>query len=279
MIFPMLLLSLLLPATRAEAGGMELIQVRLRESTKLVHVLGRVMPGLGVLQSEVSPVTGRVTTVVRKEGQSVSPGTPLLRVSGPGCNGCPIQATHAGVVHEILKKEGDEVLVGEAIASSLNPSGLSIRLDVPSKYIKFVSAGQQLRVRFSQSPGTAYEVRISEILPAVGSGETTRAVRLESLAPPPGTGLDSLVNAEIPIPLGGSGIRVPATAVGFHRGRQFVVKKSGDRLEAVPIQILSESKSELWIRPEPGSPLKSGDSILATQAIFYLTELLEGGKD
>jgi hypothetical protein len=239
------------------------------------------MPGLGVLQSEISSTDGRITSVLCKEGQAIRVGTPVLRVSGPHCPGaaCVIQATHDGVINEILKKQGNELHAGEAFMSLLNPSGLTVRLDIPTKYIGFISSGQKIRVWFSQMPEKAHELQVSEILPAVGLGETTRGVRLESLPPPPGTGLDSLVNAEIPIPLGGSGIRVPATAVGFHRGSHFIVKKEGTELQAVPVHILSEFRNDLWIRPEAGGLLKSGDSILSTQVIFFLEPLLESEKE
>ncbi len=160
---------------------------------------------------------------------------------------------------------------------------VSIRIDVPSKYIKFISIGQPISVRSSSKPDVAYGTRVVEILPALGTNDTTRGVRLKP-AQAMSERLDVLRTADIPIPLEEAGTKVPKSAVAFAGGRHYVVKVEGSEKDgigeiAVPIQILAETADSLSIRPLPGTSVRDGDQILAERAIYSLPLLLEEKKN
>ncbi len=273
-----LLVSIFFSATFANAADKPAV-IKLEFSTKkrTIQALGRIMPNVGSMQVERADKKGRVQSVAVKIGQYVNVGAPLLRLSpcGEGKAECSLAATHDGMVSEILTTPGADVDAGDGIVNIVNPKGISIRLDVPAKYVKFLSSGQRVLVHFAQTPGKKFETKILEILPALGSGELTRGLRLEPVLPPVGTHLDTLVNAEISIPTDGTEIRVPSTAVGFYGGRHFLVKKSDAGFEAVPVQILSESTDSLYVRPAPQAHIESGEWVLSKGAIYYLPRLLE----
>lgn len=160
---------------------------------------------------------------------------------------------------------------------------VSIRIDVPAKLIKFISLGQSISVRSSSKPDVAYGTRVVEILPALGSNDTTRGVRLKPTQAMSDR-LDVLRTADIPIPLQETGTRVPKSAVAFASGRHYVIKvdttkKEGERESAIPIQILAETLDSLSIRPLPGASIRDGDTILAERAIYSLPLLLEEKKN
>lgn len=160
---------------------------------------------------------------------------------------------------------------------------VSIRIDVPAKYVKFLSIGQPISVRSSSKPDVAYGTRVVEILPALGSNDTTRGVRLKPTQTMSDR-LDVLRTADIPIPLEETGTRVPKSAVAFAGGRHYVIKvdasqKEGGKESAVPIQILAETLDSLSIRPLPGASIRDGDTILAERAIYSLPLLLEEKKN
>lgn len=254
------------------------IKIQISGGSKAVQVFGRSVPEVGAFQVQISEVKGRVHSVLLQPGDRVKKGAPLLKYSGGNCKSqsfCTVEAAFDGVLNEVLKTSGSEVDVGDGLVSILNPQNISVRLDVPTKYLKFLSVGQILKMRSPDLKGSVFDARVVEIFPALGVGETTRGVRLTPLSPLAGLRQDSVVNADVSVPLPGSGIRVPAKAVAFSNGRHFVIKKSDQNLQAVPVQILSETSEFLWVSSFPESPLKTGDTLLAEGVIFYLPRAME----
>jgi multidrug efflux pump subunit AcrA (membrane-fusion protein) len=282
-LFTALLLSF--AAANAEPSSVQsTIKVQVTSGAKSLRVFGRAVPDVGSLQVQLSDVRGRVQSVLVQLGEKVGRGAPLMKYTGAGCSlkpACVVHSSFEGVVDEILKGAGSSVQPGEGLVSVLNPLGLAVRLDVPARYIKFLNVGQVLTVRgssFDAGPPTV-EAQIVEIQNSLGIGETTRGVRLNLLRPLKGLRQESVVTADVLIPLSGSGTKVPAEAVAYRNGSQYVIKKSGESLTAVPVHILSESADSLWIGFTPDTPLKSGDSILSRNAIFYLSKAMNQRTD
>jgi multidrug efflux pump subunit AcrA (membrane-fusion protein) len=272
------LFAILLLSFAPAHAELSTIKVQVTSGVKSLRVFGRAIPDVGALQVQLSNVGGRVQSVLVQPGEKVGRGQPLMKYAGAGCSSksaCLIHSSFEGVVDEVLKGAGSVIQPGEGLVSVLNPLGLAVRLDVPSKYLRFLAVGQILTVHGSANA----EARIVEIQNSLGLGETTRGVRLNLLRPLKGLRQESVVTADLLIPLSGSGTKVPAEAVAYRNGNQYVIKKSGENLTAVPVHILSESADSLWIGFAPDTPLKSGDSILSGNAIFYLSKAMSQRND
>lgn len=281
MILPLLISLFIHQAHAAFTDPPSEMKLEFSAGKKSVQVLGRVMPELGALQVERAKHQGRVLAVLVHEGDQVKPGEALMRITGGNCaahgDNCLYHAIHHGVVNEILKTAGQDFEDGDGLLNILNPTGVSIRLDVPAKLIKFVSINQILKIHGTKG-GDSLEARVSEIAPTIGT-DISRGVRLALSSPPPGTRLESLINADIPIPLGEDGSRVPSEAVAFFGGKQYVIKKTAEGREAAQVQILSETGDSLYISPAAGTDLKTGDTIYASKAIYYLNQIMNERAD
>jgi multidrug efflux pump subunit AcrA (membrane-fusion protein) len=265
-------------AFASDNTNLSLIKVQVSYGSKIIPIYGHVVPDAGALHVQPSEVRGKVESVLVKQGDKVKRGQPVFRYKGSGCTskeGCIISSSFDGVIDSVLKSTGSSIDVGEGVVSVLNLDEISIRLDVPIKYLNFVSVGDIIRMSVSQKESVAAEAKITEILAPTGIGETTRGLRTVLLSPLAGLQNDSVLVANLMVPLDGSGLKVPAKAVAYLDGHQYVIKKAQEKLQAVLVRVLSESGEFLWVSPTSNSLLKSGDSILEENAIFFLQQALE----
>ena len=106
-----------------------------------------------------------------------------------------VRAPFAGVVSERMKRNGEEVNRGEAVARLMDPDTLEIRLFLPLRHVRAIKPGDQVTVRFEGRESTA---RVRAIVPAGDS----RSQSFEVLVNVPDSKLSAGSVVQVELPLG-----------------------------------------------------------------------------
>jgi len=109
------------------------------------------MPKLGQTMEE-----GTVLTWLKRQGEAIAQGEPLVQIETDKVV-CDVEASHAGLLHAILAREGDKIPVGKAIAV-IAAAGESVNLDAllgtsPPSPRSGASALQEMAASTSNPPG------------------------------------------------------------------------------------------------------------------------------
>lgn len=276
-----------------------------------IRVPGRVVAQEGALSVESARVQGRVTRILRREGERVASGEALFVIASPECASlaeekrvaearglsdlieaakrreeqlglasaageCRVIASHDGTLTKRQVELGAAFNMGDALATILDIGRLSVELDVPERVLSQVQPGQRVRVELASAPGRTLATAVESILPTIDAATRAGRVRLAAPALPAGTTLDSLAYAEIDTGVKQQAFKVPTAAIVFSRNRQYVVKRAGAATVAVPVDVLGESESAATVRPSGGEPLRLGDRVAVKGALFLLKKLSDG---
>lgn len=293
----------ILIATPSRASEVQWAAVESGGYSASVRVSGRVVAQEGALSVESARVQGRVTKILRREGERVAVGDALFVVSSPECLSlanekrvaesrglsdlieaavrreeqlglrvsgpeCRLISSHDGTLAKRHVELGAAFNLGDALATILDISKLSIELDVPERNLSHVRPGQHVRAELASALDHTIKAEIDSILPTIDPATRAGRVRLKALALPAGTTMDALAFAEIDIGVKRQAFKVPTAAIVFNRNRQYVLKKSGESAVPVPIDVLSESESVSTIHPAGNETLRLGDQIAVKSAIF-----------
>ena len=270
---------------------------------------GHVIAKEGALSIESARIQGRITKILRREGEGVTAGEALFSINSPECmslahelevaekrglqdlieaakhreeqlslsvakNGdCRLIASHGGTLIKRQVELGAAFNIGDSLATVLDIANLGIELDIPERNLSQINRGQSVRVQLAADPEVSLKGAVSSILPTIDPVTRSGKVRLSDVTLPSRSTLDALVFAEIDTGRKQLAFKVPTSALVFSRNKQYVVKKMLKGRAAVPVDILNESASVSIVRPSEGETLRLGDEVAIKGAIFLLKKL------
>lgn len=276
-----------------------------------IRVPGHVIAKEGALSIESARVQGRITKILRREGEGVSAGEALFSINSPECmslaqekevaekrglkdlieaarhreeqlgisvaNGeCLFLASHDGTLIKRQLELGAAFNIGDSLAMVLDIANLGIELDIPERNLGQINRGQAVRVQLAANPEVSLKGTVASILPTIDPLTRSGKVRLSDVVLPARSTLDALVFAEIDTARKQQAFKVPTSALVFSRNKQYVIKKTPKATVAVPVDVLNESANESTVRPSEGETLQLGDQVAVKGAIFLLKKLGEG---
>jgi multidrug efflux pump subunit AcrA (membrane-fusion protein) len=268
-----------------------------------LRVPGHVIPQSGALSIESARVTGRITGILKREGEEVQVGDPLFNITSAECislvsemqvakskgledllegshrrekelgvrayeDHCDILATHSGTLIKRAVELGSVFNVGDNLATIVNVHHLTIELAVSEPDVPRIKVGQRARVHIGARASDWLETTVEQVLPTIDPVTRTTMVRLAPTAMPPGTTMDAFVVGVIEI--GGSQyvLRVTPDAVVFSHNGRYVMKQTPQGPKAVSVELIGETDEEASIKPSNDADLKPGDNVAIHGAIF-----------
>lgn len=279
-----------------------------------LRVTGRIVPEDGSVYIESARLTGRVLTVLVKEGDVVSPGKALLEINSAECQSvalekksaqarglpdlldavtsrerqlglrarstsCEIIATHAGVIMKKVVEAGSTFNPGDNLFTLVNRQALTVELEVPERDADKIKVGLPVVVVRPASPEKSYETKVKTVIPSLSAVTRTLRVRLEKIKFDGNPSLDEFVFGEIR--LGGQGVlfKVPSAAVVFDgKIDQLYKLTKGKPPVAVNVEVASQAEGHSFVREVVPHSLQVGDTIAAEGAVFLSRDIKRGGK-
>lgn len=298
-------------AVPAHALDVEWGKVQAGGFSSSIRVPGHVIAKEGALSIESARVQGRITKILRREGENVTAGEALFSINSPECmslahemevaekrsledlieaakhreeqlglsvaqNGdCRLIASHGGTLIKRQVELGAAFNVGDSLATVLDIANLGIELDVPERNLSQIDRGQIVRVQVAAAPELSLKGVVASILPTIDPVTRSGKIRLSDVSLPAKSTLDALVFAEIDTGRKQLAFKVPTSALVFRRNKQYLVKKTLKGTAAVPVDVLNESASVSIVRPSESETLRLGDGVAVKGAIFLLKKLEE----
>jgi Cu(I)/Ag(I) efflux system membrane fusion protein len=274
-----------------------------------LKVTGRIIPQENAQSIESARVQGRVTQVLKREGELVQVGTPLFAISSADCislmqekqtaqklgiqemqdsadrrerqlglaitagGECRIVASHSGTLTKRQVELGATFNVGDPLANIVDIGKLTVELDIPESYLFQVKVNQPVSLELASNPGQKTTTFIKDILPYIDPNTRTSKARLVPIPLPPGTTPDFLVFGEIQTGNQQPILMVPSSALVFSHDKQYVVKQTSPQPLAIPVEVINESDNVSSIRVAPETGLSAGDMVASKGAIFLYRKL------
>jgi len=301
----------LISSANAEVYGWKPLKVSQFSSS--VRVTGRVTPQEGALNIESARITGRILTILSREGDRVQAGTPLFEISSAEClslgeerkvaekrdipdliqgvntretqlgislkdDRCRIVASHAGSVTKRSVESGTAFNVGDTLMTILDTHRLSVELDLPERDLSRVKAGQKVSFQVAADPAHTMTTKVKAVVPAIDVASRTARVRLDPVPLASKASLDGLIYGQIETGTKEPVFKIPSRALVFNRDSRFVIKGPENLPQAVEVEVLGESGDGTSVRPKQAGLLKDGDEIATENAIFLMKKINEGGE-
>ncbi|MBX7231828.1 MAG: efflux RND transporter periplasmic adaptor subunit [Bdellovibrionales bacterium] len=295
------------PVLRAESNY-HWTKVEVASYSTSLKVTGKMIPQDGALNIESARVQGRILTILKREGEAVSSGTPLFAINSAECfslyeerkvaldkhisdleegvsrrenqlglkvqaNSCQLIANHSGILTKRNIESGASFNIGDSLVTILDVSRLTAELDLPERDLAKVKKNQAVHFRLASDPTHTYNAKISLIVPMIDSTSRTSKVRLTPVKLNTPTTLDSLIFGEIEVGSQESLLKVPTEALIFNHNRQFVIKGSEANPLAIEVHVVSETDDVSSIRPLKDGELKTGDLVASKGAIFLFKKI------
>jgi multidrug efflux pump subunit AcrA (membrane-fusion protein) len=302
------ILAVLAVSVVASAEDYPLVKVVATEKGEGLYLTGHIIPQDGALSIESARFQGRVLSILKKEGEVVAEGTPLLLVSssegtsmlqeleiakkknseefikavgerlnqlGVKIDGQKIYivATQGGVITKRFVEIGSIFNLGDPLVNILQPSRLGVEFDVPEYEISKVSVGQTIRITTVSDEHKEYTAEIETIIPTIDPASRSIKARTTPVRLPLGTALDTLAYGKLDTAAGALLLRVPTTALLFGRDHPFVIKRIKADYRAVPVEIVDEEENNSTIRPVDGEGLFPGDRVVLSNGIFLYHQM------
>ena len=131
-----------------------------------------IMPALGVAQQ-----TGTLLKWLKKEGESVSKGEPLMEIETDKAT-VEIEAPASGILTQVIAQPGDEVPVGNRIALILMPGESAIAAPPPSPRPGIQSGAASAPLPKNQEKSRGIEKPAAPALPALSTRDDSGAGRI-----------------------------------------------------------------------------------------------------
>lgn len=145
-----------------------------------------------------SPVTGKVMSFSRLEGQKVARGQGVVTIDrfevGARYAPATVQSPVSGVVTRILVSKGEDVNVGTSVAVVGNTDNLEARIQVPEVFASEVKIGQEVLFKTQAVPGRIFTGKITR--KDLSLDPTTRSLTMRVMVPNPDHTLFSGIYAE-----------------------------------------------------------------------------------
>ncbi len=296
------------PTVSRDSGDWGWTAVEAGEVKQGLQVTGRVVPEDGALHIESARVGGRVTAILKREGETVRAGDALYAVNSPDCislatekqlaarrgladllaaakrretqlgvgfrgRDCVVLSDHGGVLTKRGLESGGAFNPGDALATVVDTTRLMVELDVPERSVPSVRAGQRVKFQLATSPKAESATTVQYVVPAIDPATRTGKARLTPSSLPSGTTIEALVFAEIATGEDEVLLKVPSAALVFSHGKRHVIKRGAGGAEPVDVHVVNETERFSLVQPADGTALKAGDEVAGKDAIFLYRTL------
>jgi multidrug efflux pump subunit AcrA (membrane-fusion protein) len=276
-----------------------------------LRATGMIIPQAGALKNQSANTQGRVLTVLKREGDTVTPGTPLFLVNDTECislaeekriaeknmiqelidaanerekqlgvkveNGqYEIVSLFTGVITHINVSSGSNYNPGDQLANILDMKKLTVELDIAEKYVSDLNVGQKVTFQLASDSKTTYSSVIETIVPTIDPTQRTTIVRLRPVALPANINLSELVYGIVQTGANQPVLKVPSSALVFSHDANYVLKGDEKNPIAVQVQVVNETDNLSSVRPINPGELKEGDSVVSDGALYLFSEVKSG---
>jgi len=312
----LLIAGILATGVRAWANEYQWTKVVAGEEMTGLRATGMIIPQAGALKNQSANTQGRVLTVLKREGDSVTPGTPLFLVNDSECislaqeirlaqkNGVQelidaaaerekqlgvkvengqyeIVSLFTGVITHINVSAGSNYNPGDQLANILDMHKLTVELDIAEKYVSELHRGQKVAFQLASDSQAFYNSTIETIVPTIDPNQRTTIVRLRPSHLPADVNLSELVYGIVQTGANQPILKVPTTALVFQHDQEFVVKGDEKNPLVVQVQVVNETDELSSVRPVKPGELLEGDSIASDGALYLFskaTGMFAGGS-
>lgn len=300
------LFILLIPAAFAvtpKAPQYETFAVTTGSVKNGLKVTGKIVPLENSIYFESARILGRVTSVLVKEGETITAGKKLLLINSAEClslyqekktakernlkdilsmveirekqlslevseNTCYIVSSKGGVVTKKMVEAGSNFNAGDNLFTLIDRRSLTVELDVPERDANKVKTGQHVIVTRPSANGDSYVSSIEAIIPSLTSVSRTVKIRLKKIAFRQNPTIEEFVFGEIETGDKGVLFKVPSAAVVFSGDRDFVLKVIEKDFKPIEVDIVNQENDFSFIRLKEPGLLNSGDSVVSKGAVF-----------
>jgi multidrug efflux pump subunit AcrA (membrane-fusion protein) len=304
----LLLAGTFMLGTKIWANEYQWTQVVAGEEITGIRTTGRIIPQAGALKNQSANTQGRITSVLKKEGDEVMPGTPLFLVNDSECeslaeekalaqkNGVQdlidaanqrekelgvkvesgqyeIVSLFKGVILQNLVSAGTIYNQGQQLVNILDMHKLTVELDFAEKYVSDLHRGQKVTFQLASDSQTSYSSTIDTIVPTIDPNQRTTIVRLRPVALPAEVNLSELVYGIVQTGENQAILKVPSTSLVFSHDKQYVMKGDEKNPVAVEVQVVNETDELSSVRPVNPGELKDGDMVASEGGIFLWAKL------
>lgn len=276
--------------------------------TNGLRVTGRIIPIEGTLYIESARFAGRVTSMLVKEGDEVSPGRKLLAINSAEClslyqekkmakvrklkdmeqvvtiretqlgmkaeeNSCFIVASKAGVITKKMVEAGSNFNIGDNLFTVINKHSLTVELEIPERDASKLKVGQKVRVSRSSEPDKSYDSEINAIIPSLSSVSRTVKARLKKISFNNNPALDEFVFGEIQLGTGEVLFKVPSSSIVFSDDKDYLLKVDNQIIKKIEVTVISEGDTFFLVKEKVIHSLKLGDTIVSDGAVFQMQKI------
>ncbi len=302
-ISTLILAGTILASAPAWAVGYQWSKVATGVEVTGIRATGMIIPQEGALKIQSANTQGRILSVLKREGDSVAPGTPLFLVNDSECislaqekrlalkNGAQelvdaanerekqlgvkvedgqylIVSQYAGVVTKINVSAGSNYNPGDQLANILDMRRLTVELDFAEKYVSDLRRGQKVTFQLASDSQKTFSSTIETIVPTIDPSQRTTIVRLKPVALPSTINLSELVYGTVQTGANQPILQVPSTSLVFNRDKQYVMKGDEKNPVAVEVQVVNETDELSSVRPANPGELKEGDMVASDGGIY-----------
>lgn len=273
-----------------------------------IQVTGRMIPQDGALNIESARVSGRILSILKREGEKVWAGTPLFTVSSAECislmeekkvaaeqgvkeliesvakrekqlalsvtsDSCRVVSAHEGVLTKRNVESGASFNPGDPLVTVLDVNRLTAEFDLPERDMAKVKVAQAVHFHLASDPTNVYNTKISNIVPMIDPQSRTTKVRVHPVKIKTATTQDALIFGDIETGSRESIYKVPSAALVFSHDHQYVIKGPQEHPAPVEVQVIAESDNFSSIRPVRAEELTESDVVASHGAIYLLKQL------
>lgn len=302
-------LFLLLIISTSWANGYKTFKIESSHISNGLRVTGRIIPIDGTKYIESARFAGRVTSVLVKEGDEVSPGKKLLSINSAEClslyqekkmatsrglddmkkvvgvretqlgmkaeeNSCFIVASHAGVITAKMVEAGSNFNIGDNLFTLINKQALTVELDIPERDASKLRIGQKVKITRSSEPENVYNSQINAIIPSLSSVSRTVKARLQKISFKNNPSLDEFVFGEVQLGEDAVLFKVPSSSIVFQDDKDYVLKVDNGKIIKLEVVVISQTETFFYIKEKALHTLNVGDTIIAEGAVFQMQKLL-----
>lgn len=145
-----------------------------------------------------------------------------------------LRAPFAGVVSDRLRREGEEVARGDIVARVSDPDHLEIRLFLPLRHVRALTAGDSVRVALD---GRVASAKLRQIVPVGDARSESFEALIDAPSMDPPLAVGGSVRVELPLQAAQQALAVPRDAVIIRADGLSVYKVSDDhKVRRVPVK-------------------------------------------
>ncbi len=293
-----------------DSSELKLAKVEHGRLLQSVRVTGRVVPREGSFSLQSARFPGRVVGLLKRDGDYVKRGDPLLEVSATECvtlreeariakesnlndmvqsvehrraeldlqikgEKCMLTAAGTGTLSKRNVEIGSAFSTGDTLFQVLDTSRLTVELDIPEKDLSRIGVGSSVKFTLPSEEGASYSSKIKSIVPTLDPVTHTSKARLEMITFRHRVSLESFVSADIQTPSEVTTLLIPIASVVFVRGKFYVIKVSESKQSMVEVVVVDESSTSASVRSVKSQELRENDFVVAAGASYLAKKLLD----